>query len=293
MSTNMKLDPRTNAFRPDVADARLKGRVDAARFEMGTRRRVVAVSAPLKRTPRADAPLDSEVLRGEVFTAFEDTAEGWSWGQLETDGYVGYVPTDALSANVRPEPTHRISALRTFVFPGPDMKLPATSLLSLGCTVSLDDTVTTRGSSYRRISGGEGWVEASTVVAVAAPFEPDFVAVGERFLNTAYLWGGRTSIGLDCSALVQLSLIAAGKAAPRDTDLQEIALGSAVQGGTGAPLQRGDLVFWNGHVGIMIDGEYLLHASGHRMTTSIEPLREVEGRLAAAGLHAARVRRLS
>ncbi len=123
------LDPRLNAHRPDLADARLKGQIESARFVQGTPRRVVAGSAPLKHAPRPDAPLDSEILRGEVFTVFEETAEGWSWGQLETDRYVGYVATDALGA-VGPEPTHRIVALRTFVYPAPDMKLPALGWLS-------------------------------------------------------------------------------------------------------------------------------------------------------------------
>ena len=118
------LDPRMNAFRPDRADARLKGKVEAARFVEGVTRRVTAFAAPLKRIPRADASLDSEVLHGEIFRVFEETAEGWSWGQLESDSYVGYVPTAALGSLV-PEPTHSVSAIRTFAYPGPDMKLPA------------------------------------------------------------------------------------------------------------------------------------------------------------------------
>jgi len=280
------LDPRLNACRPDLADARLKGKVEAARFVAGTPRRVVANTAPMKRTPRADASLDSEVLRGEVFTVFEDVPDGgpnggWSWGQLETDAYVGYVPTDALGS-LAPEPTHRIAALRAFLYRGPDMKLPAMGALSLGSRVAFGAEVTTRGTVYRLIEGGEGALVASQVVPLAAPPENDFVAVAERFLNVAYLWGGRTSLGLDCSSLVQLSLMAAGTPAPRDTDLQEMMLGAPVEGGTAAPLHRGDLVFWKGHVGIMIDGEYLIHASGHHMAVVIEELSATIERTGAA-----------
>lgn len=292
----MALDQRLNAFRPDLADIRLKGKVDAARFVAGAPRQVVANVAPMKRDARNDAPLESEVLRGEVFTVFEDAAEGWSWGQLETDGYVGFVPTDAL-ADAAPEPTDRIAALRTFVYPGPDMKLPALGWLSLGSRVALDREATTRGTLYRRIAGGEGWVVAVAAVPVDAPAENDFVAVAERFLNTAYLWGGRTSLGVDCSSLVQLSLMAAGVSAPRDTDLQEAALGHAVEGGVSAPLHRGDFVFWlghwAGHVGIMIDGEYLLHANGHHMAVVIEPLAEVVARIAGKTSQPTSVRRLT
>jgi cell wall-associated NlpC family hydrolase len=159
------------------------------------------------------------------------------------------------------------------------MKLPAEGVLSFAVRVALDDEAETRGTDYRRIASGEGWIVARTAEPADAPAENDFVAVAERFLNTAYLWGGRTSLGLDCSSLVQLSLAAAGIAAPRDTDLQERALGDAVEGGISTPLHRGDLVFWAGHVGIMIDGEYLLHANGHHMSTVIEPLAKVIARI--------------
>jgi cell wall-associated NlpC family hydrolase len=274
------LDPRLHAFRPDLADVRLQGMVAAARFVEGMPRRLVVATAPIKRTPRPDAGLESEALRGETFVVFEDAAEGWSWGQLETDSYVGYVPTDALGA-AAPAPTHRVAALRTFLYPGPDLKLPARACLSLGARLALSGTAETRGTTYRLLAGGEGAVVAAHVTPLDAPPEGDFVAVAERFLGTPYLWGGRTSVGLDCSGLVQLSLMAAGHNAPRDTDLQETMIGHPVAGGV-ADIRRGDLVFWPGHVGIMIDGEYMIHASGHQMAVVIEPLADVATRIGAA-----------
>jgi cell wall-associated NlpC family hydrolase len=285
------LDPRLNAHRPDLADARLRGKVDATHFVEGVPRRVVAASAPLKRRPAADAGLDSEVLRGETFTVFEETGEGWCWGQLATDSYVGYVSGDALGP-LDPAPTHRIGALRTFVYPGPDLKLPARGWLSLGASVALAGEAETRGTKYRLLAGGEGAIVAVHAVPVDAPPENDFVAVAERFVGAAYLWGGRTSLGLDCSGLVQLSLMAAGRNAPRDTDLQESMLGTPVEGGAAAPLRRGDLVFWKGHVGIMIDGEYLLHASGSAMAVVIEPLAEAAERIGRASGPVRSVRRM-
>lgn len=268
------LDPRLNAYRDDLADARLEGRVVAPRFVAGTPRRVVTASTPLRKRPESNAPLDSELLRGERVTVFDETAEGWSWVQNATEGYVGYVASDAL-APLGPEPTHRVAALRSFVYPGPDLKFPHLAALSLGSAVTVTGTAETRGTSYALLAGGEGATIARHLVPVTAPPEPDFVAVAERFLNVPYLWGGRTSLGLDCSALVQLSLMSAGVSAPRDTDMQRAGLGVEAA----LPLVRGDLAFWPGHVAIAVDRERIVHASGHHMTVVEERLADAVARI--------------
>lgn len=286
------LDPRLHAVRPDLADARLRGQVAAPRYADGLAHQVVAPSAPLRRTPAADAPLDTEILRGETFTVFDETPEGWSWGQLATDGYVGYAPTDALRAGA-PAPTHRVAALRTFVYPGPDMKLPPVAALSFRAGLALDREIVTRGTAYLGIAGGEGWVAATAVASLYAPPAPDFVAVAERFAESAYLWGGRTSVGLDCSALVQLSLAAASVSAPRDTDMQQASLGHAVDGGLAGDIRRGDLVFWKGHVAIFRDPATIVHASGHHMAVVVEPLGEAAARIAGVSGAPLSVRRLT
>jgi cell wall-associated NlpC family hydrolase len=269
------LDPRLHAWRPDLADARLEGKVPSRRFVTGERKRVVAPSAPLKRVPRPDASLDSELLRGEAVEVFEETMEGWAWVQNESDGYVGYVPSDAL-ASAAPEPTHRVSALRTFIYPGPDMKLPARGALSIGSRVTIVGEAETRGTRFGILANGEGAIVMAHLEPVDAPFDrtrdADFVGVALRFLRVPYLWGGRTSLGLDCSALVQLSLMVAGVPVPRDTDMQAKTIGMPVEGGIGAALTRGDLLYWKGHVAIMIDREFVVHASGHHMAVVIEPL---------------------
>lgn len=273
-----ELDPRTNAFRPDLADVRLKGRVQADRFVAGRPHRVIAPAAPLRRATAADAPLDTELLKGEMFTVFETTPEGLAWGQLETDGYVGYVPAAAISATLSPTPTHRVSALRAFVFPAPDMRTPPLFALSFGAEVAIDGATETRGIRYSRLAGGEGWLGAVTLAPVGEPLGGDYVAVAERFLNVPYLWGGRTSLGLDCSALVQLALAATAKATPRDSDLQENLLGQPVAGGV-AEAKRGDLFFWPGHVAICRDAESIVHASGTFMGVVVERLAEALQRM--------------
>ena len=222
---------------------------------------------------------------------FGDTAEGWSWVQNQTDGYVGFVRSDTVGP-LLPEPTHRVTALRTFVYPGPDMKLPPAASLTLGSRVALGAEIETRGTLFRTVAGGTRAIVASHVAPLDAPPEPDYVAVAERFLNVPYLWGGRTSIGLDCSALVQLSLMAAGIAAPRDTDMQRDQLGTAVDGGIEAPLRRGDLVFWPGHVAILTVPDTIVHASGHHMTVVTEPLADAVARIGAINGVRGAVRRL-
>ena len=265
-------DRRLTPARPDLAAANLSGLVPAPRYAEGRAMQVTDASAPLRREPASDAPLETEALFGETVVVYEES-EGWAWVQLERDGYVGYLPFIALGAPSAP--THRVAALRAHVYPGPSIKLPPRMALSLGARVAVarfdgDFAVTADGS----------WLWARCLADVDS-CEPDFVAVAERFLHAPYLWGGRTSEGIDCSGLVQAALTAAGTAAPRDSDLQEAALGApaAVDG----PLGRGDLVFWKGHVGVMRDAGTLLHANGWRMAVASEPLAGARDRIAASG----------
>lgn len=268
------LDRRIHAFRPDLAARTLAGQVEAARFADPQPMRIVAASAPVRREPRPDAALDTEALAGELVQVYE-REEGWAWAQLARDGYVGYIPDDALRPG-QPAPTHRVAGLRTFVYPGPSIKLPPLTALSLGASVAV---VESKGD-FAVLSDG-GHVFAAHLAPIDR-HETDFVGVAERFLGVPYLWGGKTSLGLDCSALVQLALAAAGIAAPRDSDLQEKGLGEPVAFDEDlAGLQRGDLVFWKGHVGIMTDPETLLHATAFSMSVIREPLRPARDRILA------------
>ncbi|MGL5362812.1 MAG: C40 family peptidase, partial [Bosea sp. (in: a-proteobacteria)] len=210
--------------------------------------------------------------RGEAVTVYE-RFEGWAWAQLAGDGYVGYLPETALGAVIAPA-THRVSAQRTFLYPGPSMKLPPLDVLSLGAMVTV---ARIEGSFAVLPTGACLW---AAHLAPVSTREPDFVTVAERFLHVPYLWGGKTSLGLDCSGLTQVALAASGIAAPRDSDQQEAALGSPLPiNDSLSGLNRGDLVFWKGHVGIMRDADTLLHATGYSMTVMSEPLREARDRI--------------
>jgi cell wall-associated NlpC family hydrolase len=278
-------DPRLTPARSDIAAKHLEGKVKAARFVEGELYAVSDALAPVRRAPSPDAPLETQALKGERVTIYDRDDNGWAWGQLARDGYVGWLPEVALTQTLI-TPTHRVIALRTFAFPGPSIKLPPVEQLPLGARIEIveqDETFAVTGQQHylpRRH------------VAPLDSYEPDFVAVAERFVGTPYLWGGKSSFGIDCSGLVQVALDAAGIQAPRDSDMQERALGNVVPPSQWQALRRGDLIFWKGHVAIVRDADSLVHANAHHMATAIEPLAAAITRIAAAGSEITSVRRM-
>jgi cell wall-associated NlpC family hydrolase len=274
-------DPRRHAYREDLAAASLRDHVKAPRYVTGEERQLVVPVLPLRRQPRFDATLDTEALFGETLTLL-DEREGWAWVQLARDGYVGYMPSEGLSAAVR-TPTHKVAALRTYLYPEPDFKRPPLALLSMNALLS----AAAAEGKFLALEGG-GFVVATHTHEVGET-AADPVTVALRFLGTPYLWGGRTSLGLDCSGLVQLANEAAGLACPRDADMQAAELGRPLA--PQAEVARGDLVFWDGHVGIMTSADDVLHASAEHMAVVVEPLAEAKARIAASGVEFLGVRR--
>ena len=277
------LDPRLTPARADLAAKELEGKVTAARFVEGRVFEVIEPQTAVCATPAPDVPLLTEALKGERVTIYDMNAEGWAWGQLAADGYVGWLSANALSP-AGPSATHKVTALRTFAFPGPSIKLPPLEVLPLGARVAIarvkDRLAVTRSGAY---------VPAPHLAPLDF-VEPDFVAVAERFLGVPYLWGGKTALGLDCSGLVQVALTAAGRICPRDSDMQEQTLGAPVAADP-ARLQRRDLVFWKGHVAIVRDAATLIHANAFHMAVAIEPLAEAIARISEAGSEITSVRR--
>ncbi|NWG45526.1 MAG: C40 family peptidase [Alphaproteobacteria bacterium] len=282
-------DPRFTPARADIAARYLEGEIAAERFVDGWAAQVTASSAPLRRTPSPEAGLETELLHGEPFHVY-DEADGWAWGQAGIDDYVGFVPLACLAAApALRAPSHRVSALRTFVYPEADLKRPVRLSLSLGAKLRVAEIE----GRWARLEEG-GFVFAPHLVP-ARDRAADFVAVAERFIGVPYLWGGRSSLGLDCSALVQLSLEAAGYPAPRDSDVQEADLGRElpIEGGALPALERGDLVFWKGHVAIMIDPVRIIHANATHMAVSVNRLEEFARRVEPSTGPLTSVRRLA
>jgi cell wall-associated NlpC family hydrolase len=275
-------DPRITPMRPDLAAAHLRGKVQAAQFVEGTEQEVIVGFAPVRKEPSHDASLVTEALYGERVTVYDTNEEGWAWGQLKSDGYVGWLPATMLLAP-GPAPTHKVTALRTLVFPGPNIKLPPMDALPLGAQVAV-----AREQDSFAVTAAGGFVP-KTHLAPLANVEPDFVAVAERFVGTPYLWGGKSSLGVDCSGLVQVALTACGIKCPRDSDMQESALGKSA---SLAGLQSGDLIFWKGHVAIARGRNSMIHANAFHMAVAIEPVAEALARIGAAGSQVRSVRRL-
>lgn len=267
-------DPRRHAYREGLAAESLRGHVVAPRYVIGQRRQVEVPALPLRREPRFDATLDTEALFGETLTLF-DESEGWAWVQLCRDGYVGYMPSEGLAAALA-TPTHRVAVLRTYVYPSPDIKTPPLALLSLNALLSVE------AEERRFIALRSGGFVIAEHTRKLGEHAYDFVDVALAFRGTPYLWGGRTSLGIDCSGLVQLASEAAGLPCPRDADMQAKEVGRSVDWQEVGALARGDLVFWDGHVGIMTSAQDLVHASAYQMVVVEEPLAEAKARIAAS-----------
>lgn len=265
-------DRRLNAYRPDLAEARLAGIVAAERYTEGEPARVAVPVAALRPRPEAAAGIDTELLFGETVRVL-DRASGWAWAKADADGYVGYLPETALGP--AGAASHVVTAPRSFAYTGADLRTPAAFALSMGSRLTIVGESEARGTRYLTLERGQS-VVAAHCRPIGEPAEADYVAVAARFLETPYLWGGRSGFGIDCSGLVQLAMAMAGKSAPRDSDMQAEGLGTPI---AREELRRGDLVFWKGHVAIMEDEATILHANGHTMSVAREGLEEAIRRI--------------
>ena len=247
---------------PDITDKRLNLPAGGERLAMQVTAGVTALPA----APEPDAEMVSQALHGETLTLQHEQGE-FGLVQNHTDGYVGWALMAALSAPVLPV-THRVDALRTYVYSEPNLKSAPHYMICAGAKI------VTIGEPVGRFMQCEraGWVIADHLVPLDT-YHDDPAAFAVRYLHTPYLWGGRESLGLDCTGLTQIAFAACGVALPRDSDMQFAWAGSPIPDWqTQGALRRNDLVFWKGHVGLMLDADTLLHANAYHMAVAAEPL---------------------
>jgi cell wall-associated NlpC family hydrolase len=275
------LDPRLHAYKPSRADISLKGKITTEYFVVGQKMQVKVPVLNIHKEPSRESVQVTQALIGETVSIFE-TEHGWAWLQLKEDGYVGYAEMSKLGSNVF-ETTHRVAVLSTLLYPKPDLKSQPVKHLSLQAALAVNG----REGEYSILATG-GYVFTNHIREENTAAS-DYVSVAGMFLGVPYQWGGKSVAGLDCSGLVQLALQSTGKECPRDSDMQEHTLGTSIL--VDAVLQRGDLVFWDGHVGIMVNATDVLHANGHHMMVMLEPFEEARSRIAATGKPVTSVKR--
>ncbi|WP_019219955.1 C40 family peptidase [Bartonella florencae] len=270
----ISIDPRLNAFREDLADKRLEKEITARRFVEGEKRRVNVPVAGLFKENNKKSERQTECLLGEELLIFEQ-GEVMSWGQSLKDDYVGYIDTTALCTSAVTQ-THIVSVPRTFQYFQADLRGPMEYPLSMGSKVTVVDKVEVRETMYSILEDGKAII--SNHLSPIEHVYKDYVAVAEMFIRTPYLWGGTSGFGLDCSGIIQLSMMMTGQRVLRDTDMQQKTIGHQLSDSD--ELQRGDLIFWKGHAAIMVDDKNIIHANGFSMDVIIEPLEEVISRIA-------------
>ncbi len=266
------LDPRTAAWRADLADLALAGLVAAPAYAAPVVRTNTGAAVMMHDAATHGALAVSELLPGETFAVLEESG-GWCWGYSVHDHYVGYVPAAALGA--ASPATHMAGPGDALLFAAPDIKAPVRATIPAGSRLAVTGQ---SGPDFLETAGGH--IHAAHLLEPEGAPGHDWVAFAEGFLGSPYRWGGRTRAGIDCSGLVQVARLLAGRPIGRDSDMQAKAARPVAR----AAAARGDIACWPGHIGILLDKHRLLHATAHGMTTRIEHLADVEARNGPAEL---------
>jgi cell wall-associated NlpC family hydrolase len=257
-------DRRLTPANGRVAAMHLAGQVDAERYLEGWPMRIIAEVTDLCASP--NGARDRQLLMGAQVTVFEDR-DGWAFLQA-VDGYVGYVQASDLTDPLRP--THFVGTIATHAYAQEDFKSANTHSLPFSARVTVTD------ERRKFFETNIGFIPKSHLREMGRPFS-DPATVAQLHFGVPYLWGGNSSRGIDCSGLITAALAACEISCPGDSDMQCNRLGTSFEG----PNQRGDLVFWDGHVGMMVDEDTLIHANAHHMATAYEPVERAILRIAA------------
>ena len=263
----MIFDSRITPIRRDLASVAYKVIVKRKRYVTAKRATVISSFSPLY--SNKGSKLNTQLLYGEECDVFEIN-KGWSWIQSRRDNYVGYTPSINLTRKTY-KPNSKVISLRTIIYTKPDIKSGAKGYLSFN---SLVEVIKTKGK-YSFIKN-LGWCPSLDLAKIKSK-KLNHIDLSKQYLNTPYLWGGRDSMGIDCSGLVQNLHQINNNPFPRDTDMQEIFVTNEVK--FEKDLKAGDLIFWKGHVAMMIDSLNIIHANAFHMKTAIEPLSKAKKRI--------------
>lgn len=259
------MDRRLTPATPRIAHISLQGQIDAPAFTTGETLQIAAPLVDLLRSPFG--PRERQLWLGEDFTVV-DRDQAHAFGFAAKDGYCGWLPEGVLEQ--APPVTHWVASTGTHLYAQPKASSQNLSALPMGARVAVLDYV----GAYAQTT--QGFVPAAHLLPLGT-YLSDPVSVAEMFLHSPYLWGGNSRAGLDCSGLAQIAHLACGMDLPADSDLQETA-GRVVQG----DFQRGDLLFWKGHVALAVDSQRLIHANGHTMSVAYETIADAIARIQQA-----------
>ena len=263
----MKFDPRITPIKSNLAASTYKYIIRKAKYSKGKKYTVTSSFAPLYSNKKSK--LSTQLLFGEECTVYE-VSKDWSWVQSSRDQYVGYVPSANLSKKLF-KPTHKVTSLRTYLYKEPDIKSKDLFHLSFNSVLEVNKT-----KGKFSLINGLGWCSTRDLSEIGK-VGFDKVKYAQQYLNTPYLWGGRSSVGIDCSGLIQNLVQINNKIFPRDTDMQEIFITKEIL--SEKKLKAGDFIFWKGHVAMMIDNKHIIHANAYHMKTAIELLSSAKKRI--------------
>jgi cell wall-associated NlpC family hydrolase len=262
-------DRRRHFANARIAPLSMAGQVEAENYAQPAQMQVASSMADLCAAP--NGPRDRQLPKGTFVQVLEDR-DGWNFLQSDRDAYVGYVRSDAL--DLPRDATHLVAAPATHLYTRADFKSADLGRLSFGSRIVVLD------ERAKFFETPDGYIPKQHLRPLERPFS-DPVTVAQLHFGAPYLWGGNAIWGIDCSGLVQAALLACGQECPGDSDMQSNELGTELP--EDADLKRGDLIFWKGHVGMMVDPDTIIHANAHHMATAYEPISTAIRRIEVQG----------
>ena len=209
--------------------------------------------------PDSNSEVVSQILYGEKFKIFSEN-KGWLKIKTIYDNYIGYIRKDKFFKKFNP--TNKIYVLKSRIYKKKDNKfLKTNNYLYFGSSVSVKN----KDNKFIEFENNR-WIKKKDTRSINH-FEKNFSKIFKLFLNTKYLWGGKTSQGIDCSALIQIYFYYNRIFFPRDTKDQIKYCKKKIN----KKLVKGDIIFWKGHVGICVNNKKFIHAYGPKKKVLIMP----------------------